>query len=660
MAQVVFGQSGTRPYGVLEVNETSYSIANNTSTVSIKLTLKRPYSISGSSSVLKYASVTINGTTHNWSGYITGSGDLTLINTTQTVAHNNDGTKSISISASIGLNITWSGTYVGTISGSGSMSLTNIPRYATVSQSISSVTETTAVMNWSSDSIIDYIWYSTNNGSTWMGIDVADGTSGTYTISGLAANTAYNIKTRVRRRDSQLTTVSGTTAVTTYAYPYATSMPNFQIGNSVTITIYNPLKRNVTVQMLGADGSSIGSLSTTGTTVSGFNSSTSVTNLYKSIPSAASGKYQIKVKYGSQTSTKNGGTYSVNTSVCSPAVTGLTYKDTSSAVVAITGNNQNIVRNQSVVQYNATGISAKQYASIKNCSVTVNGSTYTMSLSGASASGGNAKINSAADVTATVTVTDSRGLTAQKSVTVKMYDWTSPTAIITLNRWNNYYSNTDITVDASFSAVGSNSITIAYKAKIEGTSAYTVSGTLTDGETQTFEADNESAWDVVVTVTDKFATTTYNLKLSRGMPIIFFDRVLSSTGFNCFPAFSHSVEANGYGIIPEVLYDNSSGTTGTVTLEETAANFKFLEIYYMDNNNKDCDMKKVCSPNGKTVSLALIDANSTTSTYIRRVKCAISGTSITQSNGGYVNINGSTVTSTAGSYIKIIKVVGYR
>ena len=128
MATITFGKSGSRPYGVLTVTETSTSTANNTSTLSISLVLKRPYSVSSSAN--KTASCTINGTTYSWSGSIGGSGDKTLISKTQTVKHNDNGSKTISISASIALNLTWSGSYVGTISGNGDMALTNIPRYA--------------------------------------------------------------------------------------------------------------------------------------------------------------------------------------------------------------------------------------------------------------------------------------------------------------------------------------------------------------------------------------------------------------------------------------------------------------------------------------------------------------------------------------------------
>ena len=60
---LTFGQYSTEPYGILTVTETATSTPNNTSTVHIVLTLKRPYNIS--SSATKTASCTIDGTTYS-------------------------------------------------------------------------------------------------------------------------------------------------------------------------------------------------------------------------------------------------------------------------------------------------------------------------------------------------------------------------------------------------------------------------------------------------------------------------------------------------------------------------------------------------------------------------------------------------------------------
>ena len=471
------------------------------------------------------------------------------------VSHDNVGNKSVVVELTTAIYVASTSTV------SKTWTLDQIPRYASITQSMASRTETTITINWTADATVDKLWYSINNGSTYTEVSIAQGTSGSYTISGLSAYTQYNIKTKVRRKDSQLTSESTAISQYTYPYPYANSFPNFTIGDTLTIGIYNPLGRTVTVEALGQDNSVIGSGTISGTSIAGFKTDAMIDNWYRSIPNAQSGTYKVRVTYGSQVSTKTGGTYTVNSSVCSPAIGGATYKDVNSASIAITGNNQDIVRNQSTVQYNVTGLTAKKYSSIASCKVSVNGRNYTLTVSGTSASGGNASIDSGSDVVAVVTLTDSRGLTATKNITVKMLDWSNPTAIITLQRHDNYYSDTDLTVDAMFAYInGNNRITITYRCIKDGDESPTVSGSLQDNITSVVTLDNTFGWTVQVTLVDSFGgTTTYNVYLSRGMPIIYFDRIKSSVGINCFPQHEKSLEVNG-GLVEDFVTEQ--GTSG--------------------------------------------------------------------------------------------------
>jgi len=547
------------------VDENSTSIANNTSNVTVRVQVWRTnsgYTSYGTGTCY----CTINGS--NYSQSITTSQKFTynsyteVFNRNLNISHNADGSKTIYVSAYISHSVFSSS------SQGFNVTLSNIPRYATSNQSLSSKTETTITMNWSSDNTVDYIWYSSNNGSSWTGLNVADGTGGSYTISGLSANTNYNIKTRVRRKDSQLTTDSSTMSVATYNYPYVTTTPNFVIGDAMWMTLYNPLGRTVTATMYGDDGSTIWSATGwTGTSIGSNNAPNDIDNLYKSIPNKQSGTYKMRIVYGSSTKDTNGGTYTVNKNDCLPSIGTVSYQDVNNTSVAITENNQDIVRNQSIVRYAANGLSAQKYASLSSCSLSVNGNSYNLTLSGNAATGGNATINSGSDVTATFTVTDSRGISASKTINVKMLDWTPPSAIITLNRQDNYYSNTDIMVDADYPSInGNNQINITYQAKKVTESAYSISGTLEDGITSTFTADNNFEWNVVVTLIDSFGgSTTYNLWLSRGIPIIYFDRVKSSVGINCFPQNEKSLEVSGVNILPSIMTRSLSAAITNLT-----------------------------------------------------------------------------------------------
>ena len=408
-------------------------------------------------------------------------------------------------------------------------------------------------MKWSADQTVDYVWYSRDNGSTWNAIGSANATTGTYTITGLSVGTTYQIKTRVRNKSSQLTSDSSASSIATYYYPYCSSMPNFNLGDNVTLGFYNPLGRTFHFAIIGADNTEITypSWEISGTSYTGLSSMTStVPALYQTIPNASNGVYKIKVTYGTHITTKTGGRYYAKAGDCSPAIGSFTYADVNSTSVAITEDSSKIVRNISTVRYTVGSLTTKYGATVSSVSVKVNNISYALSLSGSNYIGGNASIDSGSNVTAVATVTDSRGFTATKNVTITMLDWVQPSALISLARQNNYYSETDITVDAIYSSIGGkNQITITYKAKKQGTSTWTVTGTLQDNVQSTFTADNQYVWDVQVVLVDSFGgTTTYNLTITRGMPLIFFDRLRTSVGVNCIPNANNSLQNNGYDL----------------------------------------------------------------------------------------------------------------
>ena len=115
---------------------------------------------------------------------------------------------------------------------------------------------------------------------------------------------------------------------------------------------------------------------------------------------------------------------------------------------------------------------------------------------------------------------------------------------------------------------------------------------------------------------------------------------------------------------PKVLYNNSSGSNGTITLSESSANFTYLEIFYFDNQYKYYSSVKVYRPNGKKVILHTANVFSKDGTAVidtRKIK--ISGTSISNDDGttnDYGALNTWNNSITASNRIYIVKVNGYR
>lgn len=112
---------------------------------------------------------------------------------------------------------------------------------------------------------------------------------------------------------------------------------------------------------------------------------------------------------------------------------------------------------------------------------------------------------------------------------------------------------------------------------------------------------------------------------------------------------------------PKTLYDNSSGTTGTVKLSETAANFSRIDIFF-GKAGSYFNTTTVYSPNGKNVSLlTAYIMDSKKDSQLQMPTVYISGTSITRKNSGGVNMsNGATTSVFASNEIGIYRVVGYK
>ena len=108
-----------------------------------------------------------------------------------------------------------------------------------------------------------------------------------------------------------------------------------------------------------------------------------------------------------------------------------------------------------------------------------------------------------------------------------------------------------------------------------------------------------------------------------------------------------------------VLYNNTSGTTGTVTLTKSSANYTYIDVFFYDTTYDLWACIRVCSPNGKKVSLDVSHTFGSSSNVrvcsSRMIK--ISGETITNDGeyGVWHSVDGITVENR----IAITKVVGY-
>ena len=369
-----------------------------------------------------------------------------------------------------------------------------------------------------------------------------------------------------------------------------TNAPNFTDEQNPTINYLNPAGNSVTtlqacISLTGStDNIPYRNISKTGSSYT-FNLTESERNILRA---AAANSNTLSVIFYVKTIISGQTFYSTLTRTmtivnAAPTISGISYKDTNAITIGITGNDQKIIQNNSNVSFTIGSIAARKSATLTKVSLTVNSVTVNSSLSGSSVSNKTVSfgtINSSSSLAATITVTDSRGNTSSANVNITMLAWQTPSAIITCARRNNYYTETDLKVNADYSSLdGKNTISIQYQTKESSGSTWGYLYNLVDNVLTTISLDNTKAWDIRVVVTDRLGSATYTISIDKGVPIIFFDKDKRSVGINCFPNRAESLEIDG-GVKSSLgLISSSTGISGGTNGYARIATVKITGTY---------------------------------------------------------------------------------
>ena len=115
---------------------------------------------------------------------------------------------------------------------------------------------------------------------------------------------------------------------------------------------------------------------------------------------------------------------------------------------------------------------------------------------------------------------------------------------------------------------------------------------------------------------------------------------------------------------PTILYNNTTGSNGTITLSSSANNFTYIEIFFRDTSYNFYNSVKVYSPNNKIINLSTTHVFSQSGTMlVSSRKVLISGTSIKNQSGAvddygvYASWNNEVEKT---NRINIVKVNGYK
>ena len=448
--------------------------------------------------------------------------------------------------------------------------------YDLISQSTANNTST--VKFWGKLNVTNnYISWSSGSASTWgksVGI-------GTYYSKGSHTLVTNQVTITHKADGTYSATLSGSLSTTfvsgtakgTFSLPtiprasqpsintYPNNSPNFNIGDTITIHM-NRASSSFTHKVVFKLNSYSYTIAASGVTNNvQFNTSTIADNIYAQIPNStvANGTIEVTTYSGSTTVGTKSCDFAAHAVNVNPTFSAA-YLDTNSTTVGITGNNQKIIQNKSTLQINATSLSAKKSASLSSIKAVINGTTYTTTISGTTATFDIGTLNISSNITAAIILTDSRGLTATNNLNIQMLQWSTPTAIITAERESNFYNPTTVKADANYSSLdGHNTIEILMRYKKRTDSSYSSFQTLQDNTPVTIDLDNNYQWDVQVLITDELQSKTYNVVVERGIPIIFFDKSKRSVGINKFPNYEETLEISGDLIVADNEGENEIG-----------------------------------------------------------------------------------------------------
>lgn len=271
---------------VLRVDWTqTKNISANTSTVTAKAYLVNDWSLSiyGRSD----NSITINGTAQIYeSSAVNGTGTHLLGTVTQTVNHNSDGTKSLTMSAVFYIRATLSGTYYESITASANITLDSIARASSVSTPNATMGSATAIaISRASSSFTHTLTYTfgtavgtiatktTSTSVSWtpplsLASQIPKAVTGTCTVT----CTTYNGSTKIGSKTCTLTLT-----VPASIKPTITSLTAARVDGAVPGTwgIYVQTKSKATLTINGAAGSYGSTISSYSITGGGYTSTAS-------------------------------------------------------------------------------------------------------------------------------------------------------------------------------------------------------------------------------------------------------------------------------------------------------------------------------------------------------------------------------------------------
>lgn len=371
-----------------------------------------------------------------------------------------------------------------------------------------------------------------------------------------------------------------------------------------------------------------------------------------------------------------------------PIFSDFDFEDVNEMTTVLTGNNKKIIKGYSNIK---TIISIENKAVAQNSSSIKRYRTEIGNLSKevdfSNTAEVNMLINNVESNLIYVRAIDSRGNATIVQKTATLIDYSSILLQnIKIERKDGISTTCSVVGNGTYKninfGVQTNSVAIEYRKKNVNSSTWddwvniTSLFNIADGIIENKSTGNEIAgfdigveYDVQIVATDKltsFALTSIindgdgSLVINKSRKLIGIGKIpLKTLAKGTLDVLKAIYVDNKKILVPYTLFSNSSGSTSTVTLSETAGDFEEIEIRFCNKFGGTNRYNSIKCKNGEVATLMTTRAGSTY-IYFFSAEVSISGTTITWINNYYqiLNLSGNTVATDNLQYIT--EVIGYK
>lgn len=555
-----------------------------------------------SASAVGQAQVTINGQkqTENATSQLSARQNKLLLAKDYRVGHNNDGSKTTTVSGSYFVNVTFAGVYYGTISvGNFNADLPKIPRHSSLnpvptftvpngcSFSISRQSnfnhnltfwvQNRANPNLSDDSHWTYLT-NVDNVATSGKFNFTDGQLSTIAqrIKQFAGN-GGNILGKVKLWTNGVSGLSQQRTVQiAHPAPVTPKLTSFKLtaGNQLAIQLDNfqsdnKFKYDITFKCAGWTKSWN---NVTTNKIDWTLTQDEVNNILQRFTGASKNGFAIEANSklaGSQyrNTVGSSGSAEVDTNTASPLITeGFSHEDTNQVSIAITGNKKVLLDKNSTLRVTVPSsiITTRDYgkpasveASFAGIKKTVNYTEGNMVLDFGIITGTTGNL--------TVTAIDSRGLKGSASYEVAVLPYNMPVINFNVRRNNSFETDTLVSGTSIWSPVDGKNKILSVQYQISGSDKvdipFTTAANVLSITAQTLPLDNSQSWTVTIFITDKTGTYSRSYNITEGKPLMFIDPNRKSVSFG---DFSTTGEERGLSGVIEIEAEkyHDTGKTG--------------------------------------------------------------------------------------------------